>query len=56
MRERVNWDVLRGQRQLRSKVRIRVSANKVPGPGRWNVLQVASIRLGLFHDNAVVYN
>ena len=24
-------------------------------PGRRKVLQVASIRLGLFHDNAVVY-
>ena len=43
------------KRQLLREFRIRVRVNKVPGPGRRKVLQVASIRLGLFHDNAVIY-
>ncbi len=55
MREGVNWDASPGQRKLRSKFRIRMSVNKVPRPGSRKVLQVASIRLALFHDNAVVY-
>jgi hypothetical protein len=43
------------KRQLLREFRIRVRVNKVPGPSRRKVLQVASIRLGLFHDNAVIY-
>jgi len=43
------------KRQLLREFGIRVRVSKVPDPGRRKVLQVASIRLGLFHDNAVVY-
>jgi hypothetical protein len=51
-----SWDLTREEkRQLLREFRIRVRVNKVPGPGRRKVLQVASIRLGLFHDNAVIY-
>ena len=43
------------KRQLMREFRVRVRVSKVPGPGRRRVLQVDSIRLGLFHDNAVIY-
>ena len=43
------------KRRLLREFRIRVRVTKVPGLGKRRVLQVASIRLGLFHDNAVIY-
>jgi hypothetical protein len=43
------------KRQLLREFRIRIRVKKIPGPGRRKVLQVSSIRLGLFHDNAVIY-
>lgn len=43
------------KRQLLRDFRVRVRVSKVPGPGRRRLLQVDSIRLGLFHDNAVIY-
>ncbi len=43
------------QRQLLREFRVRLRVRKVPGPGRRRVLQVDSIRLGPFHDNAVIY-
>jgi DNA invertase Pin-like site-specific DNA recombinase len=44
------------KRRLLGEFRIRVRVAKVPGIiGKRRTLQVASIRLGLFHDNAVVY-
>ena len=43
------------KRQLLRDFHVPVRVRKVPGPGRRRVLQVNSIRLGLFHDNAVIY-
>ena len=44
------------KRSLLREFRIRVRVSKVSGIiGKRRTLQVASIRLGLFHDNAVVY-
>ena len=44
------------KRRLLREFRIRVRVEKVAGIGKSRRLQVASIRLCLFHDNAVVYN
>jgi hypothetical protein len=43
------------KRSLLREFRIRVRVEKVAGIGKRRTLQVSSIRLGLFHDNAVVY-
>ncbi len=43
------------KRRLLREFRIRVRVSKVAGIGKRPRLQVTSIRLGLFHDNAVVY-
>lgn len=43
------------KRQLLRDFLVRIRVRKVPGLGRRRVLQVDSIRLGLFHDNAVIY-
>ena len=43
------------QRQLLREFWVRLRVRKAPGPGCRRVLQVDSIRLGLFHDNAIIY-